>query len=49
MFKIYNDDCIKWMHEAKKRGEQFDLSVFSPPFSSFILVILFHLSSFIRR
>lgn len=34
MFKIYNEDCIKWMHEARKRGEQFDLSVFSPPFSS---------------
>lgn len=33
-FKIYNEDCIKWMYEASKRGEQFDLSVFSPPFSS---------------
>jgi DNA modification methylase len=33
-FKIYNQDCIPWMYEAAERGEQFDLSVFSPPFSS---------------
>lgn len=34
MFKIYNEDCIPWMHGAAKRNELFDLSVFSPPFSS---------------
>lgn len=34
MFKIHNADCITWMHQAKERGELFDLSVFSPPFSS---------------
>ena len=34
MFEIYNDDCIKWMDECAKTGRQFDLSVFSPPFSS---------------
>lgn len=34
MFKIHNTDCIPWMHDAAKRGEQFDLSIFSPPFSS---------------
>ena len=33
-FKIFNSDCIFWMHEAAKRDEQFDLSIFSPPFSS---------------
>jgi len=33
-FTIYNEDCIAWMHGAAKRGEMFDLSVFSPPFSS---------------
>lgn len=33
-FTIHNTDCIAWMHEAAKRGELFDLSVFSPPFSS---------------
>ncbi len=31
-FVIYNEDCIKWMHNYS--GDQFDLSVFSPPFSS---------------
>ena len=34
MFKIYNEDCITWMHKQKELGVQFDLSVFSPPFSS---------------
>lgn len=34
MFRIYNEDCITWMHKAAERGDQFDLSVFSPPFSS---------------
>jgi DNA modification methylase len=34
MFKIYNEDCVTWMHKAAKDGVQFDLSVFSPPFSS---------------
>ena len=31
-FEIFNQDCIKWMYEYT--GEKFDLSVFSPPFSS---------------
>lgn len=34
MFKIINQDCVTWMHEAAERGDHFDLSVFSPPFSS---------------
>lgn len=34
MFKIYNEDCVTWMHKHKISGVQFDLSVFSPPFSS---------------
>jgi 23S rRNA G2069 N7-methylase RlmK/C1962 C5-methylase RlmI len=34
MFKIYNSDCITWMHDAAKKNIQYDLSVFSPPFSS---------------
>lgn len=34
MFEIFNEDCITWMHKAKSEGRQFDLSVFSPPFSS---------------
>lgn len=33
-YKIYNSDCVEWMHEEAKKGTQFDLSVFSPPFSS---------------
>lgn len=33
-FKIHNEDCIKWMHSQADIGAQFDLSVFSPPFSS---------------
>jgi DNA modification methylase len=33
-FKIHNIDCIEFMTDAAKRGEQYDLSVFSPPFSS---------------
>jgi DNA modification methylase len=33
-FKIHNQDCITWMHEEANRGQQYDLSVFSPPFSS---------------
>jgi DNA modification methylase len=33
-YQIYNEDCITWMHKAKEIGLQFDLSVFSPPFSS---------------
>lgn len=33
-FKIHNRDCIEWMHEAASECKQFDLSVFSPPFSS---------------
>jgi DNA modification methylase len=33
-YKVYNEDCITWMHEAAKENKQFDLSVFSPPFSS---------------
>lgn len=32
LYQIFNEDCIKWMHEYS--GEKFDLSVFSPPFSS---------------
>lgn len=34
VFKIYNEDCIKWMHQESDNGTLFDLSVFSPPFSS---------------
>jgi DNA modification methylase len=34
MFKIHNEDCITWMHNAAKEKQQFDLSIFSPPFSS---------------
>jgi DNA modification methylase len=34
MFNIYNEDCITWMHKAHEKGIEFDLSVFSPPFSS---------------
>ncbi len=33
-FNIYNQDCILYMHEAAKKGVQYDLSIFSPPFSS---------------
>lgn len=33
-FKIHNEDCIRFMHECKNYGKQFDLSIFSPPFSS---------------
>lgn len=31
-YELYNEDCIEWMHKNSHR--QFDLSVFSPPFSS---------------
>ncbi len=34
MFEIVNEDCIKWMHKAANEGKKYDLSVFSPPFSS---------------
>jgi DNA modification methylase len=33
-YEIINQDCITWMHSAAKQKKQFDLSVFSPPFSS---------------
>lgn len=33
-FSIKNDDCIEWMIKAKDKGIKFDLSIFSPPFSS---------------
>jgi len=33
-FLIKNEDCVKFMHTAREKGLQFDLSVFSPPFSS---------------
>lgn len=33
-YKIHNTDCIEWMHNESKKDTQFDLSVFSPPFSS---------------
>lgn len=33
-FNIYNQDCIKYMYQAAGEGIQYDLSVFSPPFSS---------------
>jgi len=33
-YTMHYGDCIPAMHELKKQGKQFDLSVFSPPFAS---------------
>ena len=33
-YKIHNFDCVEYMYKLAETGKQFDLSVFSPPFSS---------------
>lgn len=33
-YQLFNEDCITKMNDFQKEGKQFDLSIFSPPFSS---------------